>query len=107
MQVKRYINNTIVFVSVFAGTIIGDGIAFITAAAPGKKVNDKLKASAQKIKEDVNHQIQSSSIKIIESTAVLEKKAATVFEDVRSLAESAKKSFLDAFEAEKEKYGRK
>lgn len=106
MNVKKKLSNIIVFASVFAGTIIGAGIAFITASAPGKKVSEKLRDTAQKIKEDVNDQIQSSSVKIIENSAHLEKMAKTKIEDINVLIQSVKKNFKDSFDAERHKFGK-
>ncbi len=103
---KKKLSNAIVFASVFAGTIIGAGIAFITASTPGKKMSEKVRGTAKKIKENVNDQIQSSSVKILENSSLLENMAKTKIDDITVLVQSVKKNFKDSFDAERQKFGK-
>lgn len=106
MGVKKEIGNVIVFVSVFAGTLIGAGISFITGSTPGKKPGDKVSNTIQKIKKSAGDSIQTTTVKLIEKSAQLENKLKTEVDDISSLVKTARKGFKDSFKEGKERYSK-
>lgn len=101
MTLKKSVTKVIVFVSVFAGTIIGAGISFLTAGSPRNKVKENMDGSVKRVQEDLNEQIQTVTVKLIETTTLLEAKAKKSIEEITTLIQSAEKNFKDSFEAER------
>jgi hypothetical protein len=101
---KKRISKTMVFLSVFAGTILGSAIAFITESASVKNANGQIKLTVKRMKEDINDQLHIATARLIESSSLMKARARTKAEDIVSLIQYAKRSFKDSFEDGKKKY---
>ena len=104
MQIKKELSKSIVFVSVFAGTLISEGILLVTIADPGKKLAEKVNHTIKSIKSDIHERFYIASARIIEERALVNSKI-NGSECVR-LFQIAKNSFVDSFEKAKDKYSK-
>ena len=106
MSIKRNISNSIIFASVFVGTIVGAGISFITSSSSSKRVRERLKDAAGRLESDVKDQLQAVSVKVVEGSSRLEGVAREKIDEIKGLAQDVEKNFMEAFEAEKKKFSK-
>ncbi|MBF0343373.1 MAG: hypothetical protein HQL06_03995 [Nitrospirae bacterium] len=94
MNPKQKISGLIVFASVFVGSFLGAGITVITTPKEAAKgLQKKIKTTAEALKENVNEQLDSATVRLIENSTKLITKTKTTFTGVSTLLETLKDGF--------------
>jgi len=102
MSIKKEMAKSVVFASVFAGTLISEGISFVTIAEPSKKAAEKVKHTVKNMKADIQERFHLATARIIEESALINGRIKSG--DLAVLVQAAKISFKDAYAHAKAKY---
>ncbi len=102
MPIKKELSRSVLFVSVFAGTLISEGISLVTISEPGKRLTEKVNHVVKNMQANIGEHFHIATAKIIEESALMNSKIKKA--DIVVLLQIAKNSFQSSFENAKAKY---
>jgi hypothetical protein len=105
MPIKKELSKSVVFASVFAGTLISEGISLVTISDPGKKLAEKVGHTIKDLQTDIQEQIHIITARLIEESALINLRFKRG--EVGTLLQVAKNSFKSSFDNAKAKYAKR
>jgi len=105
MSLKKKISKTVVFVSVFAGTLISEGISLVTISEPGKKAAEKIRSTVKNMQTEIHEQFHIATAKIIEESSLINSQMKRG--ELAIFLQAAQNSFKDSFANAKAKYDKR
>ncbi len=102
MTIKKEISRTIVFASVFVGTLISEGISLVTIAEPGRRLGDKISQTVGNVGMDIQDRFHLTAARVIEESALINERIKR--KRLVLLVKSMQQSFKEAYTTAKSKY---
>ncbi len=101
MTPKKRLSSAFVFVSVLFGSFMGAAITLLSTPKSGKDLKDKVKGTADVLKEDMNEKIDRASLRLIENTPRVIMRARMKMDGVNSFVHSIRDNLRNTFKKNK------